>query len=180
MSPSRSAGGAAPAGGTASPPVPKNVGGRCGRDSGAGQAGPSAEGQRRPQQAHPSRKRQPPIVKYELLCYDAPRKWAASPLRFFEACRRQEHWGPTVNPCGRGAQGASPAAPMAATKPALGQGAPGGCSPSPTTLRGRLGPEPSPWRGKPLGAATDPRWLAMDARWVRDGYAMHPRWLRDG
>ncbi len=172
-----------------SPPVSKNVGGWSGRDSGAGHANPPLKkGASQDKTIRPHWRadagvrglRQPPIAKSERVCYNAPRKWAASPLRFLEACRRREHWESTVNPCGRGAQGASPAAPMAATKPALGQGAPGGCSPSPATLRGRLGPERAPWRGKPLGAATGPRWLAMDARWIRDGCAMHPRWLRDG
>ncbi len=50
--PKRGAGGAAPAGGTACPPVSKNVGGWSGRDSGAGQARPLAEEGRRPKQDH--------------------------------------------------------------------------------------------------------------------------------
>ena len=68
----------------------------------------------------------------ERLCYSAPRKWAASPLRFLEACRIREHWGTHGGPLRQGAlRGTSPAAAVAATSPALGQGAPGGCSPSP-------------------------------------------------
>ncbi len=103
--PKQGAGGAASAGGTASPPVSKNVGGRCGRDSGAGQARPSAEGGRRPQQAHPSpipaTRRggslcPTPLAKYERVCYSAPMKWATGPLLFLGACRIHEHWGLTT------------------------------------------------------------------------------------
>ena len=117
------------------PPVPQNVGGWARWDNGV-------------------RRHKPPLLplspcqlllaKSERLCYSIPRKWAASPLRFLEACRIQEHWGPPVNPCGRGLGRASPAAPMAATKPALGQGAPGGCSPSPAPFRGSAAPERTP------------------------------------
>ena len=172
------AGGAAPAGGTASPPVPKNVGGRCGRDSGAGHHKPPLL---------PLSPCQVLLAKYERLCYSVPMKWAASPLRFLEACRIQEHWGPTVDPYGRGAQGASPAAPMAATKPALGQGAPGDVplAPQPSgeaRRRSHRRCEANPLQ--PPGPATHPRWIrdgcAMDPRWMRDGSAMDARWLRDG
>ena len=88
---------------------------------------------------------QPPLAEYEQVCYSTPRKWAASPLRFLEACRIREHWGTHGGPLRREAlRGASPAAAVAATNPALGQGAPGGCSPSPATLRGSPAPEPTP------------------------------------
>ena len=105
-SPKRGAEGAAPAGGTACPPVPKNVGGWSGRDSGAGQARPSAEGGSghnktiRPGYA-------PPLAKYERLCYSAPMKWAAGPLLSLGACHI--HIALEANhresPCGRSAEG---------------------------------------------------------------------------
>ena len=56
-SPMQRAGGAAPAGGKACPPVSKNVGGVGRWDNGAGQARPSSEGGRRPQRDHPSSRR---------------------------------------------------------------------------------------------------------------------------
>ena len=90
------AGGAAPAGGTACPPVPKNVGGWSGRDSGAGQARPSEEGGRTPQQNHPSRLCHHPLAISEQLCYSIPMKSADSPLLLLGACRIHEHWGLTT------------------------------------------------------------------------------------
>ena len=92
--PQRGAGGAAPVGGTACPPVSKNVGGRSGRGNGARQANPSGDGGRRPRQDHPSpsaggrRPRlpcQPPIAKYEQLCYGSPMKSDTGPLLFLGA-----------------------------------------------------------------------------------------------
>ena len=92
-----------------SPPVLENVGGRSGRDSGVGQARPSAEGGRRPQQDHPSRLGPYPIAKLELLCYSIPRKWAPGPLLFLGACRIHEHWGLTTeNPPVAGGGGNAP------------------------------------------------------------------------
>ncbi len=96
-SPKRGAGGAAPAGGTACPPVPKNVGGWSGRDSSAGQDRPSAQEAPAP----------PPVAKYELLCYSIPMKWAPGPLLFLGVCRITFVLGANhrESPCGRGAEG---------------------------------------------------------------------------
>ncbi len=51
--------------------------------------------------------RQPPIAKYELLCYGTPMKWAAGPLLLLGACRI--HIALEANhresPCGRSAEG---------------------------------------------------------------------------
>ena len=104
--PKRGAGGAAPAGGTACPPVSKNVGGWARWDNGARQASLSGEGGRKPQQDHPSRKRHTPLAKYEQLCYSTPMKSAADPLLFLGACRIHEHCANRrASPCGRGAEG---------------------------------------------------------------------------
>ena len=56
-SPSRVQGRSPRRGSRGSPPALKNVGGWSGRDSGAGQTRPSAEGGRKPQQDHPSSRR---------------------------------------------------------------------------------------------------------------------------
>ena len=83
-----------------SPPVLENVGGRSGRDSGAGHARPFPQGGCRPQQGHPVQARprpcQPPLAKSELVCYNTLMKSATGPLLFLGACRIHEHWGLTM------------------------------------------------------------------------------------
>ena len=99
-----------------SPPVLENVGGWSGRDSGAGQARPSSEGGRRPQQARPPPISAPrlggslchtPLVKSERVCYSTPMKSAPGPLLFLGACRIKYVLGANhgESPCGRGAEG---------------------------------------------------------------------------
>ena len=89
------------------PPVLENVGGRSGRDSGADQARPSAEGGRTPQQDPPSRLCRHPLAKYERLCYSILMKWAGGPLLLLGACRITYVLGANhrESPCGRGAEG---------------------------------------------------------------------------
>ena len=87
-----------PPGVRGSPPVSKNVGGWAGGTTAQAKPNPPLKDDAgrnkhiRPGSANP------PIAKYERLCYNRPRKWAASPLRFLEACRRQEHWGTHSEP----------------------------------------------------------------------------------
>ena len=99
-----------------SPPVSKNVGGWAGGTTAhAKPTPPLKEGARqdktiRPHRRPPSEVRGPchtPLVKYELLCYDSPMRWAAGPLLLLGACRI--HTALEANhresPCGRGAEG---------------------------------------------------------------------------
>ncbi len=52
---------------------------------------------------------QPPIAKYEQLCYSTPMKWVLSPLLFLGACRIHEYCANhRESPCDRGAEGTSP------------------------------------------------------------------------
>ena len=113
--PRRVQGAQPPPGGTACPLVPKNVGGRSGRDSGAGQARPSAVGGRRPQQAHPSpipapaseEASAPPPLQNANDCAIVPHEVGSRPAFL---SRSLPHtlalWANyRESPCGRGAEG---------------------------------------------------------------------------
>ena len=103
-SPKRGAGGAAPAGGTASPPVSKNVGGRSGRDGGAGQAKTIRPHRRADAGVRVSAT--PPLQNTNDCAIVPPMKWATSPLLFLGACRIHEYCANHgESPCGRGAEG---------------------------------------------------------------------------
>ncbi len=103
-SPKQGAGGAAPAGGTACPPVPKNVGGWAGGTTAHAKTKPSVPiGGRTPESEAPAT---PPIVKYEQVCYSTPMKSATGPLLFLGAAAYVRTGGFSVDsPCGRGAEG---------------------------------------------------------------------------
>ena len=163
--PQRGAGGAASAGGTACPPVPQNVGGRSGRDSGAGQARPSPQGGRKPQQDRPSRLCPHPLAKSERLCYNTPMKSTTGPLLFPGACPYRMDREPTAE------------SPPVAWRP-------GGMFPQPRNPPGKPGAgADAVARQAPCSHPAQRRirdGYATDARWLRDGYAMDARWLRDG
>ena len=122
-------------------------------------------GQRRtPKPALPSRRAQaktkPPSVPANLLlqntnkCAIMPQEVGSRPTPLPRSLPHTGALGTHGGPLRREALGgASPAAAVAATSPALGQGAPGGCSPSPATLRGSPAPEPTPLQDELLEAA---------------------------
>ena len=87
-----------------SPPVPENVGGWAGETTAQAKPDPPPKEGAGHNKTLPSHPRQHPLAKYELLCYDAPMKWAAGPLLLLGACRIHEHCGLTIEN-GRGAEG---------------------------------------------------------------------------
>ena len=106
-----------PAGGTGGVPLyPKTLeGGQVGQRR-RPKPDPSAEGGRKPKQAHPSpipaTRRggslcPTPIAKSERVCYSIPMKSATGPLLFLGACRITYVLGANhgESPCGRGAEG---------------------------------------------------------------------------
>ena len=117
------------------PPVSKNVGGRSGWDNGAGQTRPSAEGRRRPQQAHPPPRRptaNPPLQNQNTYAIVPPGsgqpahsasskpavdrstgspQWTPTAEALREHHRRRQ-WQPPSRPWGKAPRGDVPPAPQ--------------------------------------------------------------------
>ena len=137
-----------------SPCTPKHW--RVGRwDNGAGQASPSLKtGAGHNKTLRPGRPRLPhPPCKTRTIVLCCPQEVGSRSTPLPRSLPHSGALGTHGGPLRREALGgASPAAAVAATNPALGQGALGGCSSSPATLRGSPAPEPTPLQDELLEA----------------------------
>ena len=119
------------------PPVLRNVGGRSGGIAAQAKPNPLLKKGAGHNKTTPCCHRL--LAKSEQIYYDAPRKWAASPLRFLEACRIREHWGVHSEPLRQRRSGSITGGANGSHQAGPGARRPGGMFPQPHNPSGKPG-----------------------------------------